>query len=52
MNLLNGSGMAAGYTLGLDKEGYEHVVVVVKGTFMLPRYGRGTEACGRAGAAG
>jgi hypothetical protein len=39
MNLLNGSGMAAGYTVALDKEGYEHVVVVVKGTFTLPRPG-------------
>jgi hypothetical protein len=39
MNLLNGSGMAAGYTLGLDKDGAEHVVVAVKGTFTLPRSG-------------
>jgi hypothetical protein len=39
MNLLNATGMAAGYTLGLDKAGYEHVVVVVKGTFTLPRPG-------------
>ncbi len=39
MNLLNGSGMAAGYTLGLDKTGAEHVVVAVKGTFTLPRQG-------------
>jgi hypothetical protein len=39
MNLLNGTGMAAGYTLGLDKAGAEYVVVAVKGTFMLPRPG-------------
>src|SRR6478609_253654 len=39
MNLINGTGMAAGYTVALDKEGYEHVVVVVKGTFTLPRPG-------------
>lgn len=39
MDLLNGSGMAAGYTLGLDKTGAEHVVVAVKGTFTLPRTG-------------
>ena len=39
MNLLNGSGMAAGYTLGLDKTGAEYVVVAVKGTFTLPRPG-------------
>jgi hypothetical protein len=39
MNLLNATGMAAGYTVALDKEGYEHVVVVAKGTFTLPRPG-------------
>jgi hypothetical protein len=36
MNLRNGSGMAAGFTLALDKAGAEHVVVAVKGTFTLP----------------
>ena len=40
MNLLNSTGMAAGYTVALDKAGYEHVVVVVKGTFTLPRPGQ------------
>jgi hypothetical protein len=39
MNLLNSTGMAAGYTVALDKEGHEHVVVVVKGTFTLPSPG-------------
>ena len=40
MNLLNATGMAAGYTMGLDKDRrYEHVVVVVKGTFTLPKPG-------------
>jgi len=39
MNLLNATGMAAGYTVALDKAGYEHIVVVVKGTFTLPRTG-------------
>lgn len=39
MNLRNATGMAAGYTVALDKEGYEHVVVVVKGTFTLPKQG-------------
>jgi hypothetical protein len=39
MKLLNGSGMAAGYTLGMDPEGAEYVVVAVKGTFTLPRMG-------------
>ena len=40
MNLLNSTGMAAGYTVALDKAGYEHVVVAVKGTFTLPRSGQ------------
>ena len=33
------SGMAAGYTVGLDKTGAEHVVVAVKGTFTMPKRG-------------
>ena len=36
MKLLNATRMAAGYSVALDKEGFEHVVVVVKGTFTLP----------------
>jgi hypothetical protein len=36
MNLINGTKMQAGYTLGLDKDGRESVVVVVKGTFLIP----------------
>lgn len=36
MNLINATGMAAGYTLGLDKDGRESLVVVVKGTFLIP----------------
>jgi hypothetical protein len=39
MNLLNATGMAAGYTMGMDKTGVEYVVVVVKGTFTLPKLG-------------
>src|SRR5262245_31964081 len=39
MKLLNSTGMAAGYTVALEKEAYEHVVVVVKGTFTLPPLG-------------
>src|SRR5687768_12055375 len=31
--------MVAGYTLGLDPDGRERVVVAVKGTFMIPRAG-------------
>jgi len=39
MNLLNRSGMLAGYTLGMDKTGAEHLIVAVKGTFTLPPSG-------------
>ena len=39
MELLNATGMFAGYTMGLDKEAREHLVVAVKGTFVLPRAG-------------
>jgi hypothetical protein len=42
MRLLNATGMTAGYTMGLDKEAREHLVVVVKGTFDVPR-ARGAE---------
>src|SRR5215831_16207935 len=37
MKLLNASGMAAGYTVGLDPSGAERLVVAVKGTFRLPK---------------
>lgn len=36
MELLKATGMEAGYTLGLDPDGRERVVVVVKGTFEIP----------------
>jgi hypothetical protein len=36
MQLYNATKMAAGYTLGLDKNGRESIVVVVKGTFQIP----------------
>lgn len=39
VRLVNGSGMEAGYTLGLDVDGRERLVVAVKGTFTLPRRG-------------
>ena len=42
MKLLNASGMAAGYTLGLDIDARERLVVAVKGTFSLPRRGETT----------
>ena len=43
--------MAAGYTLGLDKDGRESVVVVVKGTFLTADPSFGAEAGAGAGAA-
>jgi len=36
MDLLNATRMQAAYTMGLDKEGRESLVVVVKGTFRIP----------------
>ena len=39
MDLLNGTGMPAAYTLGMDPDGRERVVVVVKGTFGFPTNG-------------
>src|SRR5262249_5273098 len=37
MKLINATGMATGYTMGLDKEGRESIVVVVKGTYRIPK---------------
>lgn len=37
MELLNATGMRAGYTMGLRPDGRELLVVVVKGTFQIPR---------------
>lgn len=39
MELINATGMQAGYTLGLDPDGREHLVVAVKGTFDFPEGG-------------
>lgn len=39
MELLNTTRMQAGYTMGLDKEAREHLVVAIKGTFTLPNAG-------------
>ncbi len=39
MDLLNATKMVAGYTLGVEPSGREHLVVVVKGTFALPGNG-------------
>jgi hypothetical protein len=37
MELINATKFTAGYTMGMDPDGREHVVVVVKGTYRLPR---------------
>jgi hypothetical protein len=39
MDLVNATGMTAAYTLGLDPDGRERLVVVVKGTFLIPSRG-------------
>ena len=39
MNLINATTMQAGYTLGREPSGREHIVVVVMGTFTLPSQG-------------
>lgn len=39
MDLLNATGMQAGYTLGTEPSGREHLVVAVKGTFAFPEKG-------------
>ena len=39
MDLLNGTKMVAGYTLGVEPSAREHLVVVVKGTFDFPANG-------------
>ena len=39
MKLEHLTGMQTGYTMGLDKEGREHLVVCIKGTFDMPKDG-------------
>jgi len=39
MELLNATSMTAGYTMGMNPDGRELLVVAVKGTFNLPRSG-------------
>jgi hypothetical protein len=43
MELINATKFTAGYTLGMDPDGREHVVVVVKGTYRLPSEDRAPE---------
>lgn len=38
MELLNATNMHAGYTMGVDSDGRESLVVAVKGTFKFPQY--------------
>jgi hypothetical protein len=46
VELLNATGMEAAYTLGLDPDGRERVVVVVKGTFEIPPAGQPARLAG------
>lgn len=39
MRLENFTDMQAGYTMGVDKDAREHLVVCIKGTFQLPKNG-------------
>lgn len=39
MELINATKMTAGYTMGMEPSGREHVVVVIKGTFAIPEKG-------------
>ena len=39
MELINATLMLAGYTMGIEPSGRELLVVVIKGTFHLPRNG-------------
>ncbi|HPE03441.1 MAG TPA: DUF2169 domain-containing protein, partial [Thauera sp.] len=39
MELINATRMLAGYTMGIEPSGRELLVVVIKGTFHLPRNG-------------
>ncbi|MDX2419210.1 MAG: DUF2169 domain-containing protein [Xanthomonadales bacterium] len=39
MELINSTRMVAGYTMGMDPDGREYLVVVVKGTFDIPTDG-------------
>jgi hypothetical protein len=39
LKLINATGMAAGYTLGMEPSGAESLVVAIKGTFTLPPRG-------------
>jgi hypothetical protein len=43
MRLLNATKMQAGYTMGMQPDGRELLVVVVKGTFLIPRAGKAAE---------
>jgi hypothetical protein len=40
MELLNATGMPAGYTMGMQPDGRELLVVVIKGTFAIPQNGK------------
>jgi hypothetical protein len=46
MDLINATKMKAGYTLAVQPDGREMLVVVVKGTFLLPQRGRPASLAG------
>ena len=43
MELLNATGMQAAYTMGMEPSGRELLVVVVKGTFRIPKNGEAVQ---------
>ncbi|MCK7582587.1 MAG: hypothetical protein MZV65_48105 [Chromatiales bacterium] len=45
MELINATRMVAGYTMGMEPSGRELLVVVIKGTFRLPKRRRGCASC-------
>lgn len=46
MDLINATGMQAGYTMGMKPSGRELLVVVIKGTFTLPPHGQEPKLAG------
>jgi hypothetical protein len=43
MKLLNATRMQANYVMGMDSTGREYIVTAIKGTFILPPSGKGSE---------
>jgi len=47
LELINATRMVAGYTMGIEPSGRELLVVVIKGTFHLPKSRRNRCGCTR-----